>query len=191
MTVTQVSHNGLTMSSVGLLFKGEENITVNKANKVNKGQIKMALKAKIANKVISNASGLIEGTIINVLEIDERTEIEKGKEIKFGAQFEFQIEVEGTQKNLVYRIWTRQTFNNEKYEKSSGVTDYNDFTRLMLQLDLIKETDLKDLKSTVLIDFDVESVQGLKISFELEPSKKNKGLTVPKLTSIKPLATSK
>lgn len=151
----------------------------------------MALKAKIANKVISNASGLIEGTIINVLEISERTEIEKGKEIKFGAQFEFQIEVEGTQKNVVYRIWTRQIFNNEKYEKSSGVTDYNDFTRLMLQLDLIKETDLKDLESTVLTNFDVESVQGLKISFELEPSKKNKGLTVPKLTSIKPLVTSK
>jgi hypothetical protein len=151
----------------------------------------MALKAKIANKVVSNASGLIEGTIINVLEIEERTEIEKGKEIKFGAQFEFQIEVEGTQKNVVYRIWTRQTFNNEKYENANGVKDYNGFTRLMLQLNLIKESDLKDLENPALLDFDVESVQGLKISFELEASKKNKGLTVPKLTSIKPLTTSK
>ena len=55
----------------------------------------------------------------------------------------------------------------------------------MLQLELIKESDLKDLDS--LVNFDVESAQGLKITFELEPSKKAKGLNQPKLTSIKPI----
>jgi hypothetical protein len=145
----------------------------------------MALKAKVANKVQTTSNGLVEGIITQVLEVEERTEISKGKEQTFGAQFEFQIEVEGSQKAITYRIWTRQTFNDEKYEKVDKRTDYNDFTRLMLQLELIKESDLKDLDS--LVDFDVESAQGLKITFELEPSKKAKGLNQPKLTSIKPV----
>jgi len=161
----------------------------------------MALKARIANKVQANATGQIEGTLINVLEIDERFEDSKGnviceeefQELKklgkkvnyFGQQFEFQIEAIGSQKNIIYRIWTRQTFNNEKYEKADKATDYNDFTRLMLQLQVISEADLKDLDS--LVNFDVECVQGLKIAFELEPSKKANGLSQPKLTSIKPI----
>ena len=144
----------------------------------------MALKAKVANKVQTDEKGLVEGIITRVLEIEERTEVERGKEITYAAQFEFQIEVEGSQKIVTYRIWTRQTFNNEKYERDDKPTDYNDFTRLMLQLEAIKESDLKDLNNSLLSDFDVESVQGLKITFELEPSKKAKGLKVPKLTSI-------
>jgi hypothetical protein len=147
----------------------------------------MALKAKVANIANTNQKGLVEGTIVEVLEIGERTEIEKGKEIKYVAQFEFRIESNASQKPIIYRIWTRQTFNNEKYEKQDGRNDYNDFTRLMLQLETISEADLKDLKSPKLSNFDVESVQGLKIEFELESSKKSKTLKVPKLTSIKPL----
>lgn len=145
----------------------------------------MPLKAKIANKINTNDKGLVEGTITKVLEIEERTEIERGKEITYAAQFEFQIEVEGSQKPITYRIWTRQTFNNEKYDRDDKSNDYNDFTRLMLQLEVIKESDLNDLKSSVLTDFDVESVEGRKITFELEPSKKTKGFKVPKLRSIK------
>lgn len=147
----------------------------------------MALKAKVANKVQTNASGLIEGTLIKVLEIDEKTEIEKGKEVVYAAQFEFQIEVPGTQKPVTYRIWTRQTFNNEKYKKDDGSVDYNSFTRLMLQLEMIAESDLKDLDNPKFADIDIESVEGLKIQFELEDSRKNKGLKVPKLITIKPL----
>jgi hypothetical protein len=145
----------------------------------------MALKAKIANKVQTTEKGLVEGTILTVLEIEERTELEKGKEVFYPAQFEFQIESKGSQKNVIYRIWTRQTFNNEKYEKADGKQDYNNFTRLMIQLEMIKESDLKNLDS--LSDFDVESCEGLKIIFELEASQKNRGLKIPKLTSIKPL----
>ena len=145
----------------------------------------MALKAKVANKVQTNDKGLVEGIITSVLEVEERTELEKGKEVSYPAQFEFQIEVEGSQKTVTYRIWTRQTFNNEKYEKSDGKQDYNNFTRLMLQLQMIKESDLKDLDS--LTNIDVEACEGLKISFELEASQKNKALKIPKLTSIKPI----
>lgn len=147
----------------------------------------MALKAKVANKVQTNASGLIEGSITKVLEIDEKTEIEKGKEVVYAAQFEFQIEVAGSQKPITYRIWTRQTFNNEKYKKDDGSVDFNSFTRLMLQLEMIAESDLKDLDNPKFADIDVESVEGLKIQFELEDSRKNKGLKVPKLATIKPL----
>jgi hypothetical protein len=145
----------------------------------------MALKAKLANKVSTNKSGLVEGTITTVLEVEERIEVEKGKNQKYVAQFEFQIESEGTQKPIVYRIWTRQNFNDEKFDKEDGTTDYNTFTRLMLQLELIKEVDLKDLTS--LKDFDVAQCEGLKIQFELENSKKSKVLKQPKLTSIRPL----
>lgn len=162
----------------------------------------MALKAKVANKVQTNASGLIEGIIIAVLDVEEKFKDSKGNYISeeeyqdlkksgkkvdyFTAQFEFQIEVSASQKPITYKLWTRQTFNNEKYEKSDKRFDYNDFTRLMLQLELIKESDLNNLDSLV-DDFDVESVEGLKITFELEPSKKAKGLNQPKLTSIKPV----
>ena len=145
----------------------------------------MALKAKVANKVSTDKSGLVEGTITTVLEVEERIEVEKGKNQKYVAQFEFQIESEGTQKPIVYRIWTRQNFNDEKFDKEDGTTDYNTLTRLMLQLELIKEVDLKDLTS--LKDFDVEQCEGLKIQFELENSKKSKVLKQPKLTSIRPL----
>lgn len=145
----------------------------------------MALKAKVANKVSTDKSGLVEGTIISVLEVEERFEDVKGKNQKYVAQFEFQIESEGTQKPILYRIWTRQNFNDEKFDKEDGITDYNTFTRLMLQLELIKESDLKDL--TTLKDFDVEQCEGLKIQFELESSKKSKILKQPKLTSIRPL----
>jgi len=147
----------------------------------------MALKAKVANKVQTNSNGLVEGIITKVLEVDEKTEIEKGKEVVYVAQFEFQIEVEGSQKPVIYRIWTRQTFNNEKYQKDDGTLDYNTFTRLMLQLEMITESDLKDLETSKFDDIDVESVEGLKIEFELEESRKNKGLKVPKVSSIKPL----
>jgi hypothetical protein len=107
----------------------------------------MALKAKVANKVSTDKSGLVEGTIISVLEVEERVEIEKGKNQKYVAQFEFQIESAGTQKPIVYRIWTRQNFNDEKFEREDGTSDYNTFTRLMIQLELIKESDLKNLTS--------------------------------------------
>lgn len=166
----------------------------------------MALKAKVANKVETNEKGLVDGIITSVLDIPERFEDSKGNEISeeefeelkkekkkvnyFSPQFEFHIEAKGSQKSVVYRLWTRQNFNNEKYEKSDEKVDYNDFTRLMLQLELIKETELKnDLDS--LKNFDVEQCEGLQIQFELEPSKKARGMKVPKLTSIKPLALPK
>lgn len=163
----------------------------------------MALKAKVANKVTTNDKGLVEGTITQVLEIEERYQDAKGgyiskdvyfelkqagkKPVRFDSQFQFEIESEGSQKSISYRIWTGQTFNNEKHEKSDKSEDYNTFTRLMLQLEVITENDLKDLSNPKLSDFDVDSVEGLKISFELEPSKNAKGLKSPKLLSIKPL----
>lgn len=151
----------------------------------------MALKAKVANKIQTNEQGLVEGTVTQVLEIDERKEIEKGKEITYRAQFEFQIESEGSQKAIVYRVWTRQSFDNEMYVNGSETKDYNKFTRLMLQLELIDETDLKDLQNPKLTNFNVEAAVGLKVQFELEPSKNAKGLKVPKISTIKPIKVSK
>lgn len=145
----------------------------------------MALKAKVANKVQVNDNGLVEGTLIQVLETDERIEVEKGKDIKYESQFEFHIEVPGTQKNVIYKLWTGKNINNEKYEKPDKTVDYNKLTKLLLQLGAITESQLKDLSK--LNDFDIESVEGLKIQFELQPSKKGNGLKEPKVSTIKPL----
>ncbi len=176
------------MDDVGLLLKCEKN----NSQLTNQKRIKaMSLKAKIANKVKTNKNGLVEGTIIEVLEIDERAEIVKGKEVVYGAQFEYLLESEGSQKPIVYRIWTRQSFDNEMYANSDETKDYNKFTRLMLQLELIEETDLKDLQNPKLANFDVEAAIGLKVQFELEPSKNVKGLKVPNISSIKPLKAVK
>lgn len=142
----------------------------------------MALKAKVANKVDSDSQGYVEGTILSVLECDEKTEIVKGKEITYAEQFEFQIESIGTIKPVIYRIWTSQKINNEKFEIEDGVKDYNKLTRLLLQLEVIDEAALKNLNS---IDVDVETVEGTKIKFKLEKSKKTRGLNIPNIRSIK------
>lgn len=60
--------------------------------------------------------------------------------------------------------------------------DYNTFTRLMLQLEMIQESQLEDLGS---LDVYVEQCMGLVIEFQLETSSKNKNLNIPKISSIK------
>lgn len=142
----------------------------------------MSLKAKVANKIETDDQGYVEGTIISVLECEEKTEVVKGKEVTYAEQFEFQIQSKGTIKPIIYRIWTSQKINSEKFEIDEGVKDYNKLTRLLLQLQMIDESALKNLNS---IDVDVESVEGTKIKFKLEKSKKTRGLNVPNLRSIK------
>jgi len=159
----------------------------------------MALKAKVVNKVQTNDKGLVEGVITNVLEVEERFQDSKGnsishddylelkaankKPVRYDSQFEFQIKVEGSQKPIVYRIWTGQTLNDAKHEKLDKSEDYNTLTRLMLQLEVINESGLKNLES--LSSVDVQCVEGFKINFQLEPSKKTKGFSEIKLNSIK------
>lgn len=143
----------------------------------------MALKAKIANKIELDDEGFVTGTIVAVIDCDEKTVIEKGKEVTYAEQFEFQIESLGSIKPITYRIWTSQKVNNDKFEIEEGVTDYNKLTRLLIQLQKIDEKTLvKNLKE---INVDVESVEGTKIKFKLEKSKKTRGLSVPNLRSIK------
>jgi hypothetical protein len=149
----------------------------------------MALKAKIANKVESDAQGYVEGKIITVLDVEETTKIEKGKEIIYAAQFEFQIEAQASQKPILYRIWTGQTLNNEKYELDDGTKDYNKFTRLMLQLELVDEKELKEKLGS--ININVDDAEGMSIKFKLEKSRKTKGLSIPVVSSIKPIESAK
>jgi len=142
----------------------------------------MALKAKIANKIETDSQGYVEGTIIAVLPCDERTEIVKSKEITYAEQFEFQIQSPGSLKPIIYRIWTGQKVNSEKFVHDEKLTDYNKLTRLLIQLQMIDEKLLNDLSA---IDVDVEKLEGTKIKFKLEKSKTKKGLDIPNLRSIK------
>ncbi|HLL44965.1 MAG TPA: hypothetical protein VK369_17565 [Segetibacter sp.] len=149
----------------------------------------MALKAKIANKVETDVQGYVEGKIVAVLDVEETTKIEKGKEVIYAAQFEFQIEAQASQKPILYRIWTGQTLNNEKYELDDETKDYNKFTRLMLLLGLVDEKELKEKLGS--ININVDDAEGMCIKFKLEKSRKTKGLSIPVVSSIKPIESPK
>lgn len=142
-----------------------------------------ALKAKVANKAITDDSGYVQGTIKSVLDIDERTEKQGRKEVRYAAQFEFNVIAEGSQKPITFKFWTGQNLNSEQFEnEETGNTDYNRFTRLCLQLELIKQSDLKNLDTIELPD--IESVEGQLIKFKLIKSRKNPALSIPDISSI-------
>lgn len=140
------------------------------------------LKAKVANKPILDNDGYCNGIIETVLEIEEREEKEGRKTIKYAAQFEIVIKSDGSHKPITYKIWVGQNLNVDKFTNDSGVTDYNRLTRLCLQLGLLKESDLKNLESLELPD--LEKLEGSKIKFKLEPSRKNQTFQVPDINSI-------
>jgi hypothetical protein len=143
----------------------------------------MALKAKIANKSVTSENGFILGTITDILETEERTEISRnGSEVKYSAQYEVIITAPGTRKDINYHVWVGQLISNVERDYE-GVKSFNSLTTLLLNLGLLdKVTLLKD--DSVYDNFDLEQLLGLKIEFELEPSKKV-GLSKPKLSSIK------
>ncbi|MFM6153656.1 MAG: hypothetical protein ACKPE3_11755 [Sphaerospermopsis kisseleviana] len=143
----------------------------------------MALKAKIANKPKLDDKGYCTGVIESILDIEEREEKQGKKTIKFAAQFEFIIISDGSHKPITYRFWTGQNINSEKFKNEETDTkDYNRLTRVCLQLGLIKESDLSAIKDDKLPD--LEQLEGIKIKFKLEPSRKNQALQVPDISSL-------
>lgn len=144
----------------------------------------MALKAKVANKVVTDVKGFCEGTIQSILEIEERIEKQGKKDVKFAGQFEFTIISDGTAKSISHKIWTGQNINSEKFtNQESGEIDYNRLTRLLINLELIKESELTKIKDAELPD--LESLEGLQIKFKLEQSKKNQLFSVIDISSIR------
>jgi hypothetical protein len=143
----------------------------------------MSIKAKIANKAISDKSGYSYGIVKEILEIDERIEKQGKKEIKFASQFEFSIVSEGTQKAIIHKIWTGQNINFQKFKNESGIEDYNRLTRLCLNLGLIKESDLSSLKDENIPN--LEDLEGRQIKFKLETSKKNQQFSLIDISSIR------
>ena len=143
----------------------------------------MAIKAKIANKAISDKSGYSIGIIKEILEIDERIEKQGKKEVKFASQFEFSIISEGSQKAIIFKMWTGQNINFQKFKNESGHEDYNRLTRLCLNLGLLKETDLTSLNDENIPN--LEDLEGKKIKFKLEPSKKNELFSLIDISSIR------
>jgi hypothetical protein len=143
----------------------------------------MALKAKIANKPLLDSKNYCLGVIECVLDISEREEKQGRKTVKFAAQFEFTIKSEGTHKPIFFRIWTGQNLNSEMFTNDETETkDYNRLTRLCLQLGLIEESDLSKIKEDKLPN--LEELEGTKIKFKLEPSRKNQALQIPDISTI-------
>lgn len=143
----------------------------------------MALKARVANKPICDSKGYASGTIQAILEVEEREEKQGRKIIKYASQFEFHIASEGSHKPIVYKFWTGQNLNSEKFKNEDLDTlDYNRLTRLCLNLGLIKESELKSISDEKLPD--LETLEGYKIRFKLIASKKNSSLQAVDVSSI-------
>ena len=154
----------------------------------------MALKAKIANKVATEKNGLTIGEIIAIEEIEEHTEKEGKKEVFYASQFEFQIAVKGTKKDILMRFWTGQNINSEKFEdEETGNSDYNRLTRFLLNMGLLDAKKLAELDKAKIVesDIDLDSLIGQKIEFKMNKSIKRKGLSVIDIKSIKPIKPSK
>lgn len=154
----------------------------------------MALKAKIANKIVADDNGYTIGEIIDINEIDEHTEKEGKKEIAYSSQFEFLIAVEGTKKQTLLRFWTGQNINSEQFENEGDETsDYNRLTRFLLNMGLLDAKKLSELDKSKLDDseIDLETLRGQKIQFKMNKSIKRKGLSVIDIKSIKPIKNDK
>lgn len=154
----------------------------------------MALKAKIANKVATEENGLTIGEIIAIEEIEEHTEKEGKKEVFYASQFEFQIAVKGTKKDILMRFWTGQNINSEKFEDDeTGNSDYNRLTRFLLNMGLLDAKKLAELDKAKIVEsnIDLDSLIGQKIEFKMNKSIKRKGLSVIDIKSIKPIKPSK
>ena len=154
----------------------------------------MVLKAKIANKVSVEDNGLTIGEIIAIEDIEEHTEKEGKKEVFYASQFEFQIAVKGTKKDILMRFWTGQNINSEKFEnEGDDTTDYNRLTRFLLNMGLLDSKKLAELDKAKIAESDIEldSLIGQKIQFKMNKSIKRKGLSVIDIKSIKPIKTAK
>lgn len=154
----------------------------------------MPLKAKIANKIATEDNGLTVGEITAIEEIEEHTEKEGKKEVYYASQFEFQVKVKGTKKDILMRFWTGQNINSEKFEDDeSGTSDYNRLTRFLLNMGLLDSKKLAELDKAKIEDSDIEldSLIGQKIEFKMNKSIKRKGLSVIDIKSIKPVKPTK
>jgi hypothetical protein len=154
----------------------------------------MVLKAKIANKVFTQENGLTIGEIIAIEDIEEHTDKEGKKEVFYASQFEFQIAVKGTKKDILMRFWTGQNINSEKFEIDGEETsDYNRLTRFLLNMGLLDSKKLAELDKAKIAESDIEldSLIGQKIEFKMNKSIKRKGLSVIDIKSIKPVKTAK
>ena len=147
----------------------------------NTEKITMVLKAKIANKPVIDNQGYSTGVIESILEIEAREEKLGRKLIKFAPQFEFIINSDGTHKPIIYHIWSGQNLNCDKFKNESDKYDYNRLTRICLQLGLIKESDLSKITNDKLPD--LEQLEGCKVRFKLESSRKN-ALQIPDITTL-------
>lgn len=150
----------------------------------------MPLKAKIANKIVSDDNGYTTGEIIDINEIDEHSEKEGKKEVTYASQFEFLIAVDGTKKQTLLRFWTGQNINSEKFENEGDDTsDYNRLTRFLINMGVLDANKLSELDKAKLEDseIDLEALRGQKIQFKMNKSIKRKGLSVIDIKSIKPV----
>jgi hypothetical protein len=144
---------------------------------------KMPLRAKVANKSVTDSKGFVTGVIQSILDIEDREEKQGRKIVRYAAQFEFHVKSEGSNKPIIYKFWVGQNLNSQMFKNDENDSeDYNRLTRLCLNLGLLKESDLKSMSDDKLPD--LELLEGSKIRFKLIPSKKNSSLQTIDIASI-------
>ncbi len=129
---------------------------------------------KTANKPQIDSKGNCKGKLVDLILTDPRSEKIDGKTVKFGPQWEFVIESNGTTKPINFRFWTGTTLSSE-------LTDgkLNKLTTVLTRLNQIKLDEIVDG-----FEFDLETLIGLEIAFKLEKIE-GKKLERIDLTTIK------
>jgi hypothetical protein len=113
---------------------------------------------KTANKPQIDSKGFCKGNLIDLVLTDVRSEKIDGKTVKFGPQWEFVIESNGTTKPITFRFWTGTTLSTEKVDGR-----LNKLTTVLTNLNAIKLNEIVDG-----FEFDLETLIGVEIKFKLE-----------------------
>ncbi len=129
----------------------------------------MSLKPKMANTLKLDENGYAIGKILDIRFIDaDESDYER-------EQYEFLFECEGTKKPINLRYWTGTLINGDNYSNNN---DYNKLTRLLIQLELISESQIKQAyKEGEELMIDIEGLIGVAVRFKPAKSAKIKGLS--------------
>jgi len=137
----------------------------------------MALKAKLANKPVTDDNGYVSAELICV-EFQDSDENDFEQE-----QFCFNFNVPGSQKDILMRLWTGTKINPDKFTEGKK-SNYNKLTRVCLALGLIDPASLPNVSAEECQAIDLEGLAGSKVKFKLQKSIKAKGLNVIDIDSL-------
>lgn len=142
----------------------------------------MSLKPRLSNSPIVDSDGYTTGIVAEIIFLED------GESEYSGEQYEFNIAIRGTQKDINLKIWTGVKINPEQYSTGKS-KEFNKLTRLCITLGLVSVTELKAIKTEADLDKlglgeKLESLKGRSLRFKLVKNPKGKGLSQIDLDSL-------